>query len=150
MTAEDIVHQKNKKPISVTHDALIKDALQIMLDNKIGTMLVKKNGNYIGFWTERDLMRNINIKNFDIETSIIGDYVIADINIVSHNDTIYQLFDKFIGKGVRYMLVQKDGEYIGLLSRGDVIRASLYEKNETLKGVNAIVNWEYYSKWHWK
>ncbi|MBF0472321.1 MAG: CBS domain-containing protein [Nitrospirae bacterium] len=69
---------------------------------------------------------------------------------VPHTDNIFQLFDKFIGRNIRYMLVQKVDEYIGLISRGDVIRASLYEKNETLRELNAIVSWEYYDNWRWK
>lgn len=145
-TAEEIIADKDKKLISVSLDTPIKEVIERMLVNKIGTILVKKGDDYIGFWTERDLLRNIHTKGFDMETAVIGDYLEAAIEIVPHTDNIFALFDKFIGRGIRYVLVQKGKELIGLLSRGDVIRATLYEKNETLRELNEIVSWEYYEK----
>ncbi|MBF0472320.1 MAG: CBS domain-containing protein [Nitrospirae bacterium] len=70
-TAEEIVQEKNKELISVSFNTPIKDAVIVMLNNKIGTILVKKDNKYIGFWTERDLLRNISIKGFDLETAVI-------------------------------------------------------------------------------
>jgi signal-transduction protein with cAMP-binding, CBS, and nucleotidyltransferase domain len=149
-TAEEIVYEKNRELISVPFDTPIKIVIKKMLDKKIGTILVKKGDEFIGFWTERDLMRNLNSKGFDLETAIIGNYLEAEIYTALHTDNIFRLFDKFVGMGIRYLLVKKGEKYIGLLSRGDVIRASLFDKNETLKELNAIVSWEYYDNWRWK
>ena len=58
--------------------------------------------------------------------------------------------DKFLGKHMRHLLIEKNGEYIGILSIGDVMRATMLEKDEELKRLNAIVSWEYYENWKWE
>jgi len=55
----------------------------------------------------------------------------------------------FLGLFIRHILVEKDGDYIGLLSIGDVLRASLVAKDLQIKGLNAIGGWEYYENWGW-
>ena len=60
------------------------------------------------------------------------------------------LKDKFLGLKLRHLLIEKEGKYIGLLSIGDVIKASIQEKDQELKNLNAMVSWEYYENWRWK
>ena len=66
------------------------------------------------------------------------------------SDTVYMLKDKFLGLKLRHLLIEKEGKYIGLLSIGDVIKASIQEKDQELKNLNAMVSWEYYENWRWK
>ena len=54
-----------------------------------------------------------------------------------------------MGLFIRHILVEKDGDYISLLSIGDVLRASLVAKDLQIKGLNAIGGWEYYENWGW-
>jgi len=37
-----------------------------------------------------------------------------------------------------------------MLSTGDVIKASLQEKDLEMKKLNAMVSWEYYENWQWR
>jgi hypothetical protein len=55
----------------------------------------------------------------------------------------------FLGLFVRHLLIEKDDAYIGLLSIGDVLRASLLKKDQQFKDLNAFVSWEYYENWKW-
>ena len=57
--------------------------------------------------------------------------------------------DKFIGLRLRHLPVEKEGEFIGLLSVGDVLKASLHEKTEELEKLNGMVSWDYYEEWRW-
>ena len=70
-------------------------------------------------------------------------------NIVSANieEHAYQLMDKFLGRRVRHLLIEEDGEYIGLLSVGDVMKANLQQKNEEFEKLNQMVSLEYYENW---
>ena len=57
--------------------------------------------------------------------------------------------DKFLGLRLRHLPVEKEGEFIGLLSVGDVLKASLHEKTEELEKLNGMVSWDYYEEWRW-
>ena len=47
-TAEDIVKEKNKDIVSISYDQTIHQAARIMIENKIGAILVTKNDEYVG------------------------------------------------------------------------------------------------------
>lgn len=149
-TAEDIIKSKGQEVICVGPDTTIFDALKIMCKNKIGAILIRENGNIVGIWTERDLMRNTITPGFDPKKAIIKDYMSTNLKSAAHTDNVYILKDKFLGLRLRHLLVEKEGRYIGLLSIGDVIKASLNEKTRELQEMNAKMSWEYYENWRWK
>jgi len=149
-TAAEILQDKDSHIISVSPDTTIIEALRVMIKNHIGGILIQEGDNIVGIWTERDLMRNSITANFDVKKAKIKDYMTTGLLSAPHTDTVYQLLDKFLGMRLRHLLIEKDGNYIGLLSIGDVIRATLLEKDVELKELNAIVSWEYYENWQWR
>ena len=149
-TALDMLQEKGNKIFSVPPDTTIYEALNVMRDHNIGAMLVKENGNIAGIWTERDLVRNSLLAGFDPKTAKIGDYITTNLKKTADDATCYALLDKFLGMRLRHLLVEKDGELIGLLSIGDVIKAALVQKSTELDKLNAIVKWDYYEDWRWK
>ena len=68
-TAEDIVKDKKADIVSVSYDQSVQQACQLMVDKKIGAILVKKEAAYVGIWTERDLLRNMTAPGFNPETA---------------------------------------------------------------------------------
>ncbi len=150
LTAEDILKTKNQEIIYVTPENTIAEALEIMLKNNIGAILVKENGKFIGIWTERDLMRNVVTDGFYSKTSKMKDFMVTELKTTPHTDTIYQLIDSCLGQRHRHLLIEKNGEIIGVLSGGDINKAQLIEKSKELEKLNKIVDWDYYENWKWK
>ncbi len=148
-TAEDIVQDKNKDMICISHTETIHKVLQLMVANKIGAILVKKNDKIVGIWTERDLMCESITPGFDPKTARIGDHMTTQLKTALYNTPISKLEEMFLGLFLRHILVEKEGEYIGILSIGDVVRASLLEKDRQIKELNALASWEYYENWGW-
>jgi signal-transduction protein with cAMP-binding, CBS, and nucleotidyltransferase domain len=148
-TAGDIIEDKQREIVSISYDQTIRHACQDMLDKKIGAILVKKDDNYVGIWTERDLLRNITAPGFDLHSSCIGDFMTAPVHTVSHDTPLHKLEEMLLGLFVRHLLVEKEGETIGLISIGDILRAGLLAKDEQFKECNAFVNWDYYENWKW-
>jgi len=60
------------------------------------------------------------------------------------------LMDQFLGRHLRHLLIKKGGKFIGVLSIGDVMRATLSAKDNELKQLNAMVSWDYYENWKWE
>jgi predicted transcriptional regulator len=148
-TAGDILKDKDYELISVTSDKTVQETCKIMVDNKIGAVVIKENGVIVGIWTERDLLRNITMEGFVPETARVGDYMTTALHTVSDTTAIPRLEELFLGLFVRHLIVEKEGKKIGLISIGDVLRASLIEKDEKFKELNAFVSWEYYEDWKW-
>jgi signal-transduction protein with cAMP-binding, CBS, and nucleotidyltransferase domain len=149
-TAGDIVLEKGGKIVSVPPEITILDALQYMIKKRVGAVIIMEKETPIGIWTSRDLMRNTILNRFDPSTSLIKDYMQSPILSAPHTDTAFNLMDKFLGLRINHLLVEKDGAYIGLLSSGDVMKATIQEKTDELSRLNKIVSWKYYEEWQWR
>jgi signal-transduction protein with cAMP-binding, CBS, and nucleotidyltransferase domain len=149
ITAEEVLKEKNREMVCISSDRTIREALKLMNEQNIGAVLVKKEGKIVGIWTERDLLHNMNLPEFDPDTALVGDYMVSPLHTAPHTASILRINEMFLGLFIRHILVEKDGEYIGLLSIGDVLRASLVAQDLHIKELNAIGHWEYYENWGW-
>lgn len=146
-TAEDIVREKQQDIVSISWDQTVHQACLEMVERKIGAILVKRDGKFIGIWTERDLLLKMTEKGFDPQTAVIGDHMSTPLRTAPHSTRIHKLNEMFLGLYLRHLPIEKNGEFIGLLSIGDVLRASLIEMDQQLKQLNAYVTWDYYENW---
>jgi len=135
--------------VCISFDSTVGEALRLMTENNIGAILVTKEKKIVGIWTERDLLHNVILPEFDINTSLIGNYMTTPIHTTAHSTPILKINEMFLGLFIRHILVEKNGNHIGLLSIGDVLRASLIEQDRQIKSLNKIASWEYYENWGW-
>ncbi len=145
--AEDLIKDKRRDLVSATENTTVIEAVKIMSEQNVGAILVEKDNNIIGIWTERDLLHNFASDGCDIADTPIGKYMSTNLKSCNWNDSVYKLMDLFLGLHLRHLLVKKDGEYIGLISSGDVMKATIHEKNSELSQLNASMSWEYYENW---
>ena len=147
ITAEDILREKQRDIVSISWEQTVQQACQKMVDKKIGAILVNKDDQYIGIWTERDLLHKITEEGFNPQTAIISDHMSAPLKTAPHSTRIHKLEEMFLGLFLRHLPIEKDAQIIGLLSIGDVLRSSLIDMDRQLKELNAFVTWDYYENW---
>jgi len=148
-TAHDIVREKGSDVFTIPAQATIQDAIKLMVAKKIGAVLVEQDGEIVGIWTERDLLRNSILDDFHPKTSPISDVMTKKLVTADASENIYRMMDKFLGLRLRHLPVEKEGKIIGILSAGDVIKAALLEKTREFDELNEMVSWEYYENWRW-
>ena len=148
-TAGDIVAEKNSETVCVSKTQSIHEAIRLMNESKIGAILVKEDDEMIGIWTERDYLRNSDDGEFDPKTARVADFMTSPLHFASHDATMTQLEEMFLGLFLRHIPVKKDGEFIGMVSIGDVLRANLLDKDRQIKELNSLASWQYYENWGW-
>ena len=134
-TAESVVRDNGRNFVTVAPQTTILKAIRVMVDNKIGSVLIKEKDEIVGIWTGRDLMRNTIVPGFDPKTVPIKDCMTTGFRFVSHVASIYKLLDMFSEAEIRHLIVERDGEYIGLLSEADVNKAGLIETSKEYKSL---------------
>jgi len=149
-TAEDILNELNRDIVYTGPDTTLKESLKKMVGSGIGAIIIKDGEEFIGIWTERDLMRNVLNDSCNLETALIKDYMTNTLHTTPHDSSFYKLYDIFLGKRFRHLLIEKQGKIIGLISIGDVIKADLNKKSKELNDLNEIMNLEYYENWKFK
>jgi len=149
-TAKDMLKGKTGGLVSVPAGTTVYSTLTKMNERRVGAILVTRNKQVVGIWTERDLMRNAINESFDLKTALIDDFMTSNLVSAPHTDTVYNLMDKFLGRRIRHLLIEENGEYIGMLSGGDVMKCVIHEKDTELRQLNSMVSWDYYEDWKWK
>ncbi len=133
--------------LTVAYDATIHQALTLMTQHRVGSILVVDGEKIKGIWTERDLMFRALEDGFDARTALIKERVSENLISASADEVVDQLFDKFLAKRIRHLLIKDDGEFVGLISVGDVMKANLQQKAEEFAELNHKVSLEYYENW---
>ncbi|HJP30103.1 MAG: CBS domain-containing protein [Candidatus Latescibacteria bacterium] len=146
-TAEQILQEKGGQLYSVAEDATVLEALRLMVESKVGSILIKEGSRVVGIYTERDLMRNTIDADFDPASTAIGQVMTRGLRFAPYSDTAFELMDKFLGLRLRHLLIERNDEFIGMLSIGDVVRSALRERTHELEALQEVVNWEYYEEW---
>lgn len=149
-TAKSMVDNKGREIVSVPVGTTLFAALQKMNQNKVGAILVTRDEKIIGIWTERDLMKNSIQEGFDPKRALVEEYMTAHLVSAPHTDTVFNLMDKFLGLRIRHLFIEEDGNIIGLVSGGDVMKSVIHAKDAELHQLNSMVSWDYYENWKWK
>ena len=147
ITARDILKEKGGHLVTINSDATVHQALTVMTQNKVGAIVVLEDEKIIGIWTERDLMFRVLEEGFDAKSARLKDDMSTNLISANVNEQAFQLYDKFLGRRIRHLLVEEDGEYIGILSVGDVMKANLQQASDELRELNEMVSLEYYENW---
>ena len=150
ITAEDIVKDIGEEPLCVSPETTVYEAVEMMLAKDGHAVLIKKDGKYVGIWTERDLMKGTLLDGFDPNTTKVGEHMSFPLKTAPHTDNIFRLIDKFLGYQTRHLLIEKEGQYIGLLYARDVVRAGFTERTKQLKELDEMISLEFYENWKWK
>lgn len=146
-TARDILKEKGGHMVTINFDATVFQALTVMTQNKVGAIVILEEEKIVGIWTERDLMFRALEEGFDPKTARLSDNMSTNLVSANVEEQAFQLYDKFLGRRIRHLLIEEDGEFIGLLSVGDVMKANLQQKNEEFEELNHMVSLEYYENW---
>jgi signal-transduction protein with cAMP-binding, CBS, and nucleotidyltransferase domain len=147
LTAEEILKDIGAEPLIVSPETTIREAVRLMLEKGNHAVLIAGDGNYLGIWTERDLMKNVILDGFDPTTTKVSEHMSFPLKAAHHTDDLFQLIAKFIDYDTRHLLIEKDGKYIGVLYAKDVMRVGFVERSKQLDELDDMVSFEFYENW---
>ena len=73
----------------------------------------------------------------------------SPLHFAPHDASLTQLEEMFLGLYLRHVPVEKEGQFIGMVSIGDVLRANLLDKDRQITELNSMASWQYYENWGW-
>ena len=134
MKLKDILKNKGSKVWMVKTDQTIHDALQILVNQKIGALLVfdGKNG-IVGIISERDIIRGIFKDSKGIETTPVSKLMTRKVIIGSPEDEVSYIMGVMTQNRVRHIPVVQDGELQGIISIGDVVKSQLEDSEYQIR-----------------
>lgn len=142
MLVKDILKIKGGQIFSIGPDALLPQAISLMVEHDIGSLLVMEKGRMVGLLTFREVLAAGHRHRGDIHEVKVSEVMVTDPVCGHPNDTIDQMRSAMTEKHVRYLPIMENDMLIGILSFHDVAKAALREvnfENKLLK--QYIKNW---------
>lgn len=128
----DILSRKGKNITQVSADTSVLDALKIMADQNIGSIVITEGNQYLGILTERDYSRKVILKGKSSTDTKAGEIMSSDIPRITASDTIEYCMQLMSDKNIRYLPVF-DGETLsGIISINDVVKETILAQQETI------------------
>ena len=128
----DILSHKGSRITSVTPQTTVLDALRIMADQNIGSVVVTEGNHYLGIVTERDYSRKVILKGKSSTDTPVSEIMSKDFPVVSPNDTVDYCMELMSDKNIRYLPVFQQEQLCGIISINDVVRETILTHEETI------------------
>jgi CBS domain-containing protein len=114
-----------KRMVTLTEDADVIEAIKKLLECKITCApVIDSKGNLIGMFSEKDGMKVCLDSAYNQGMSgKVGDYMTTETISVDAASSVVDLAERFQKSTVRSFPVFQDGQFVGVISRTDVLRA---------------------------
>lgn len=142
MQVKDILNIKGGQIFSIGPDASLPQAVSLMVEHDIGSLVVMDKGQMAGLLTFREVLAAVARFRGDIHEVPVRKVMVEEPICGSLGDSVDEMRGKMIDNHVRYLPIKHNGALVGVLSFHDVAKASLRAasfENKLLK--TYIRNW---------
>jgi CBS domain-containing protein len=138
-TVRQLLQVKGKDVWSITPDATVYEALRMMADKNVGALLVMDGEQLAGIMSERDYARKIILHGKSSKETYVREIMTSNLVTVHPDQTVEECMTLMTNKRIRHLPVILEGQVLGVISIGDVVRAIIYQQRETIKGLEKYV-----------
>lgn len=114
---------------SIGPDAKIYDALVLMAEKGVGALVVTEDNKVVGIFTERDHARKVDLDGRCSHRAFIHQVMSTEICYATPQTTVDEAMAIMTDNRCRHLPVMADEKMVGLASIGDLVKASLDEKD---------------------
>ena len=107
-------------------------ALQLMAEKNIGSLVVVENDQFVGILTERDYARKVILQDKTSTNTVAGDIMSTNLPSVKPKDSHENCMALMDKHNVRYLPVFDGGDLVGIISLTDVIHATVEQQKATI------------------
>jgi CBS domain-containing protein len=126
---KDILKIKGGQIFSIGPDALLPQAVGLMVERDIGSLLVMEKGKMVGLLTFREVLAAVNRHRGDIHEVLVEQVMVKEPVYANPDESVDQMRSIMTDQHIRYLPIVEKGALIGVLSFHDVAKAALRAVN---------------------
>lgn len=138
-TVASILQRKKRNPVAVPPDMSVTDALRVMADQQIGSVVVLRENQYLGIMTERDYSRKVILKGKHSVSTRVEEIMSTELPSVSPSDTVDHCMQLMTERNIRYMPVFESGSLAGIISMSDIVKEIILLQKETISHLESYI-----------
>ena len=137
---QHLLDRKGRELISIVQDASVFDAIKLMADRGVGSLLVMDGTDLKGIVTERDYARKVIIKGRSSESTQVGEIMSTDLVTATSQQTVNECMTMMTDRRIRHLPVVVGDEVVGLISIGDLVQAIISDQQEEIEQLGQYIS----------
>lgn len=139
-TVGQLLRSKGSNVWSVRSDDTVYDALSTLASRDVGALPVVDDGELVGILSERDYARKIILKGRASRDTRVSEVMTSNVVTVSPDQSMQDCMEVMSAKRIRHLPVMRDGALIGIISVGDVVKATMAEQAFLIEQLQSYIH----------
>ncbi len=128
----DILARKGKNLFGIGAETTVLDALKLMAEKNIGSVMIMDDQKLLGIMTERDYSRKVILKGKSSTDTKVSEIMTTDLPHVISTDTIEYCMELMSSNNIRYLPVFEKDTVCSIISISDVVKETILGQEETI------------------
>ncbi len=139
-TIKHILDRKSRELAIIEPEKTVFEALKLMADKNIGSVIVMDGTRYLGILSERNYARQVVLLNKSSKQLPVREIMRTDLPKLSKNDPIEKCMEIMAQLNVRYLPVVENETLIGLISVKDLLDEVLLHQKDVIENLTHYIN----------
>jgi CBS domain-containing protein len=125
ITIRHLLDTKGYEVWSISPNATVYEAIELLADKDIGAVLVMDDDNLEGILSERDYARRLILKGRTSKGTEVRAVMTSDVLTLNPDNTLEECMALMTQKHVRHIPILEEDKVIGIVSIGDAVNATI-------------------------
>ena len=131
-TMVQLLASKDAQIWSISPDDTVFDALRLMAEKDIGSLVVMEQGRPVGLVSERDYTRKVILKGRSSHYTPVSTIMTTAFATAEPHVDVDTCMTLMTSQRTRHVLITDEDELLGVVSIGDLIKATIQEQEFTI------------------
>lgn len=131
-TLRQLLGSKTPEIYAVAPGDAVIDAIRLMAEKSVGAVLVMDGASLAGIVSERDYARKVVLHGRSSADTSVREIMTPGVITVGPNHTVEHCMQLMTDHRIRHLPVLEDGEVIGVISIGDLVKAVIEDQKVQL------------------
>ena len=137
---QHLLDTKGSEVISIAREASVFDAIKVMADRAVGSLLVMEDEKIVGIVTERDYARKVILLGRSSEATKVEQIMSTEVITATIGQTVRECMTLMTERRIRHLPVVADDKVIGLISIGDLVQAIISDQQLEIEQLESYIS----------
>jgi len=120
----ELLRRKGNDVLKIEGSETVFEALKMVVERNVGSILVTDGGKVVGIMTERDYLRKIAILGRTSHDTLVREIMTSPLVYVTPDTSVEECMAVMTERRIRHVPVFADGrELVGIVSIGDLVKS---------------------------
>jgi CBS domain-containing protein len=131
-TIDAILSQKGAEIFSVSPEASVFEAIELMDSKNVGALIVMESDRLVGMISERDYTRKIVLRGKRSRETLVREIMSSELTVAHPHEPVEKCLRLMTEKRIRHLPVMDGDKLRGVISIGDLVKFVISAQNATI------------------